>query len=146
MRTGLVSVAAVLLLAACGSAGGSGGGSSADPETLIGSSYAVTSITVDGSQREVLGPVAISFTADSISVATPCNGMSGPVTFSATNITVGDLAQTMMACEPALMDQDQLLAEVLATGPAWTVSDGKLTLTSGSTVVIADSAADGQSP
>ncbi len=145
MRTGLVSFAAVLLLAACGGSG-SGSGPSADPETLIGSSYAVTAITVDGTEREVLGPITFSFTADSISVATPCNGMSGPVTYSPTNITVGDLAQTMMACEPALMDQDQFLAEVLATGPAWTVVDGKLTLTSGSTVITAESAADGQSP
>lgn len=126
-------VGAALTLAACG------GGSSAtsDPQSLTDTSYAVTTITVDGAERDVLPPVEITFTADSINVATPCNGMSGPVTYSETTLTVGALAQTKMACEPALMEQDQVIADALAANPTWQVADGALTLTGAGTVIVA---------
>ena len=130
-----VLAAAALSLAACGGGGSSAGG---DPQSLVDTAYAVTTITVDGADREVLGPVEIVFTADTISVATPCNGMSGPVTYSESTLTVGALASTKMACEPALMEQDQLLADALASNPTWQVSGETLTLTGGGTVIRGD--------
>jgi heat shock protein HslJ len=132
--TGLAGIA--LALAACG------GGSSAtsEPQSLADTSYSVTTITVDGIDREVLPPVEIVFTADSVNVATPCNGMSGPVTYSETTLTVGALAQTKMACEPALMEQDQVIADALAANPTWQIADGELTLSGGSTVIVAGAA------
>lgn len=128
--TGLVATA--LALTACGGGGASSGG---DPQSLIDTAYNITSITVDGAEREVLGPVEIAFTADNISVATPCNGMSGPVTYSETTLTAGPLAQTMKACEPALMEQDQVIADALAASPTWSLSGETLTLTGGGTVL-----------
>ena len=86
----------------------------------------------------MLGPVEIAFTADSISVMTPCNGMSGPVTYSESTLTVGALAQTKMACEPALMEQDQVIADALAANPTWQVSGEQLTLTGGGTTIVGD--------
>lgn len=130
----------LVVLAACG--GASGG----DPETLIDGSYVVTSIQVGDPQRQVLGPVTISFTAESIAVDTPCNDMGGPVSYSSTELTVGPLASTEMACEAPLMEQDQLLADVLSGNPSWQVADGLLTLTSGAYVIVADSTADGVVP
>lgn len=131
----LVSALAVtgLALGACGGGGSSAGG---DPQSLIDTAYNVTTITVDGTDREVLGPVEIAFTADSISVATPCNGMSGQVTYSATTLTAGPLAQTMMACEQPLMDQDKVIADALAATPTWSLSGETLTLTGGGTVIV----------
>lgn len=128
-----------LILTACG------GGSSAtsEPQSLADTAYAVTTITVDGADRDVLAPVEIAFTADSISVATPCNGMSGPVTYSETTLTVGALAQTKMACEPALMEQDQIIADALAANPTWQVTDGALTLTGAGTVIVAEPSSAG---
>lgn len=130
---GIALAATALALTACGGGGSSAGG---DPQSLIDTAYTVTTITVDGTDREVLGPVEIAFTSDSISVATPCNGMSGPVTYSETTLTVGPLAQTMMACEPALMEQDQVIAEALAATPTWSLAGEKLTLTGGGTVIV----------
>ena len=130
---GTALAAATLALTACGGGGATAGG---DPQSLVDTAYAVTTITVDGVDREVLGPVEIAFTADSISVATPCNGLSGPVTYSATALTVGSLAQTKMACEQALMDQDQVIADALAANPTWLLADGQLTLTGGGTVIV----------
>ena len=128
---GTALAVAALALTACG--GGSSSGS--DPQSLVDTAYAVTTIAVDGADREVFGPVEIAFTADSISVATPCNGMSGPVTYSETTLTVGALAATKMACEPALMEQDQVIADALAANPAWQLSGETLTLTGGGTVM-----------
>jgi heat shock protein HslJ len=125
-----------LALTACGGGSSAGG----DPQTLIGTSYAVTAITIDGADQEVIAPVEITFAADSISVETPCNGMSGPVTYADTTLTVGALAATKMACEPALMEQDQVVADALAANPTWQVTGGQLTLTGGSTVITADAA------
>lgn len=129
---GSALAATALALSACGGGGSSAGG---DPQSLIDTAYGVTTITVDGADRGVLGPVEIAFTADTFSVATPCNGMSGPVTYSATTLTVGALAQTKMACEPALMEQDQVIADALAANPTWQLSGETLTLTGGGTVV-----------
>ena len=126
---------APLSLAACGGGGSSAGG---DPQSLVDTAYAVTTLTVDGADREVLGPVEIAFTADTISVATPCNGMSGPVNYSESTLTVGALAATKMACEPALMEQDQVIANALAANPAWQLSGETLTLTGGGTVIAGD--------
>ena len=136
-RTTLITSALALatstfVLAACGGGSSAGG----DPQSLIDTVYNVTTITVDGTDREVLGPVEIAFTADSISVATPCNGMSGQVTYSETTLTAGPLAQTMMACEPELMEQDQVIADALAANPTWQLSGETLTLTGGGTVIV----------
>lgn len=131
----LVTALAALALTACGGGGSSAGG---DPQSLIDTAYSVTSITVDGTAREVIGPVEITFTADNISVATPCNGMSGSVTYTETTLTTGPLAQTMMACEPALTDQDRVIADALAANPTWQLSGETLTLTGGGTVISGD--------
>ena len=126
-------------LAACGGGSSAGG----DPQALVGTSYIVTEITVDGATREVIDPVEITFDADTVSVATPCNGMSGPVAYSDSTLTVGALASTRMGCEPALMEQDQVIADALAANPTWQLSSGVLTLTGGGTVIVGDSSAAG---
>ncbi len=132
---GTALAVAALTLTACGGGGATAGG---DPQSLVDTAYAVTTITVEGADREVLGPVEIAFTADTISVMTPCNGMSGPVTYSESTLTVGALAQTKMACEPALMDQDQVIAYALAANPTWQLAGEQLTLTGGGTVIGGD--------
>jgi heat shock protein HslJ len=131
---GTVLIASTLALSACGGGSTAGG----DPQSLVDTGYAVTTITVDGTQREVLGPVEIAFTADSISVMTPCNGMSGPVTYSESTLSVGALAQTKMACEPALMEQDQVIADALAANPTWQLAGEQVTITGGGTAIVGD--------
>jgi len=134
MRAVLIGVAATLALSACG------GSTAGDPATLIGSSYVVTSITVDGAEREVLGPVAIAFTADAVGVDTPCNDMGSSIEYAATTLTVGPIVATEMACETPLMEQDSLIADMLAADPTWQAADGTLTLTSGATTITANRA------
>ncbi|MFZ8982272.1 MAG: META domain-containing protein [Candidatus Nanopelagicales bacterium] len=134
---GLIGVA--LTLVACGGgANGSSDSTAVDAKALMETSYIVQSITVDGVEREVITPVAISFTTQGIGVSTPCNPLSGPVTYDGPTLTIGPLASTRMACEPALMEQDQVLADALEGTPEWALADGRLTLTGGSTVIVAE--------
>lgn len=140
MRALTAAAAALMLVSACGAGGGG------DPETLIDGSYVVTGFTVGDPERQVLGIVTISFTADAVAVDTPCNDMGATVEYSPTSLTVGPVVATEMACEAPLMEQDQLIAGVLAGNPSWEVSDGILTLTSGSMAITADSTADGVVP
>jgi len=137
-RTALIGsmlALSAVALAACGGGSSTGG----DPQSLVGTSYAVTTITVDGGTREVIDPVEITFDTGTVSVATPCNDMSGPVTYSDSVLTFGALVSTKMACEPALMEQDQVLADALAANPTWQLASGTLTLTGGGTVIVAES-------
>jgi heat shock protein HslJ len=131
---------ALLVLVACG------GGSSTSPATLQESAYAVTAISVAGSDVEVQQPVVITFRADAVAIDTPCNDMGGSVEYGEGTLTVGPLASTKMGCEPALMEQDQVIAETMAANPTWQLSNGRLTLTGGATVITAESATAGVSP
>jgi heat shock protein HslJ len=136
MRIVTVTLAAALALTACGGGQAESGGQG----QLIDSAFIVTSISVDGVEREVYEPVAISFSPTGIGVATPCNSMNGSVTYVDSTLEVGPLASTKMACEPSLMEQDQLIADALAANPTWAVSYGQLTLTGGGTVIVGDAA------
>lgn len=137
MRILTVTLAAALALTACGGGAQPEGGGQGQ---LIDSAFIVTSISVDGVEREVYEPVAISFSPTGIGVATPCNSMNGSVTYVDSTLEVGPLASTKMGCEPALMEQDQVIADALAANPTWAVSDGQLTLTGGGTVIVGDAA------
>ena len=64
---GTALATAALAVTACGGGGSSAGG---DPQSLIDTAYSVTTLTVGGADREVLGPVEIAFTADTVSVMT----------------------------------------------------------------------------
>ena len=137
MRRIVIALAATALaLTACGGGEADSGGQG----QLIDTAVVVTAITVDGTPRDVYEPVAISFSPTGIGVATPCNSLNGSVTYVDSTLEVGPLASTKMACEPELMEQDQVIADALSANPTWEVSDGQLTRTGGGTVIVADAA------
>lgn len=135
MRLIMLGVSAALALTACG--GQSEGGGQGE---LINTPFIIESITVDGTEREVYPPLVISFSPTGVGVATPCNSMNGEVTYSGSTLEIGPLAATKMACEPALMEQDQVVAEALESNPTYEVVDGRLTLIGGATVIVAEAA------
>jgi heat shock protein HslJ len=135
MRMIMVGVVAALSLTACGGQSESGG-----QGDLIDTPFIIESITVGGTEREVFPPLVISFSPTGVGVATPCNSMNGELTYSGSTLEIGPLASTKMACEPALMEQDQVVAEALESNPTYEVVDGRLTLTGGGTVIFAEAA------
>ena len=128
-----IALTTALALTACG------GGSAAepDPAALYGKEFTVTAMTIGG---QALAPVAgstivITTLEDSISANAGCNTMNGEATYTSSQISVGPIAMTMMACEPALMDQDAVIAAFLEGDPLWALDGQVLTLTSGSDVL-----------
>ena len=113
----LLTAAVVVALTGCG-------GGSAD---LAGNTYVSTA-----SQGHELVPgsaVTLTFTEGRISANAGCNTMNGSATWEGDTLEVtGPLASTMMACEEALMAQDQWLSQFLASSPALSLEGADLTV------------------
>lgn len=62
-------------------------------------------------------PFVFSFSGSRLHVQGGCNQLTGAYQISVAGVlTVGSLASSMMACEPALMQADRALADLLAKG------------------------------
>lgn len=107
-----------------------------DGRTFVATSFEPDGI-VDGSE------ITIEFADGRLSVNGGCNGQGGDYTVDDGQLGVGALMSTMMACDDALMTQDQRLAELLSSSPTIALADDTLTLTGsgdddGSTLVLTE--------
>ena len=103
------------------------GGCGSESVDLAGRSF--TSTEVRGHDLVEGSKVALSFEDGRISANAGCNTMNGAATWDGDTLQVaGPLAMTMMACDEALMDQDQWLSEFLTSSPALAVDAETLTL------------------
>jgi heat shock protein HslJ len=158
----LLAVAA-LTIAACGDdaddvgtsddPGGSGatepatepGGTAEVASPVSGGELVATSITEGGEERPLVAgtELRLVFTpvegeADALpqlGISAGCNQMSASYDLVGDTFTVGQIAQTQMACEPELMDQDAWIAEALTGEVGWSVDGDTVTLTSGDVVI-----------
>jgi heat shock protein HslJ len=133
--TGLV-LGTALVLTSCGTEEGTGTQPAA-PD-LAGKTYVGDAVTVDGSPYDVVpgSMIRLAFDEARISAAAGCNTMSGAATWGDGTLMIdGPLASTEMGCDPALMDQDTWLMEVLTAEPTLAATGDTLTLTSGATVI-----------
>ena len=132
-RTLALLAAGTLVLAACGDDSDSDGGATLPPadtpatvENLSGQTFIATEITgyslVEGSE------LTMSFDGDQLSANAGCNTIAGGYTLDGGEFAGGPFAMTDMACEPALMDQDQWLVDLLSTGPGMTLVGPTLTI------------------
>jgi heat shock protein HslJ len=73
----------------------------------------------DGSApAPVQGTVRLEFSADGrVAAETGCNGVRGPAAVEDSVLVTGPLMSTRMACEPALMDQERWVTEMLSGRP-----------------------------
>jgi heat shock protein HslJ len=108
---------ASLALGACGS-------ESAD---LAGRSF--TSTEVRGHDLVEGSAIALTFEDGRMSANGGCNTLNGAATWDGDTLDVAEpLASTMMACDEALMAQDQWLSEFLTSSPALEVDGDTMTL------------------
>lgn len=124
---------AALTVAACG--GDEDAGTSGDPADLQGKTFVAVTLEQDGSRLPIEGPVGVSFEKRYIDLSTDCNGAGGRVEISENTLEVTNLANTLMGCSDELLAQDDLLYELLNSGPTWTLTGGELELTSNGTVL-----------
>lgn len=125
-----------LALAACGSDSDSPSGSAPTADELAGQTFASTS--VEGYDLVEGSTIELGFETDALGARAGCNSLSGGYTITDGTLEVGAMASTMMACDDALMAQDQWLSEFLTSGPEITLDGGTLTLAgSESTIALA---------
>jgi len=76
--------------------------------------------------------IRLTFTGDQISAAGGCNQLGSTWSLDGDVLVVGEVASTLLACEPAsLMDQDTWVAALLTSDPTITLDGDTLTLTEG---------------
>jgi heat shock protein HslJ len=98
------------------------------------------STDVDGQELVEGTSISFSFEGERISVNAGCNTMNGGYTLAAGTLEAPQLAQTMMACDEALMAQDEWIAGLLAAGAEVTLAGDQLTLVGGDVTVTATAA------
>ena len=98
-----------------------------DIGTLAGPAWVVIN---DGSAPvPVQGTVRLEFPADGrVAAETGCNGVRGPASVEDSVLVTGPLMSTRMACEPALMEQERWVTEMLSSHPRLELSGPYLAL------------------
>jgi heat shock protein HslJ len=129
MRTVLLAVPLLLVLAACGQRAGQSA-----PDPLRGRTFVATAVTENGQPHELAAELSIQFTDDGRLIARAgCNMMQGQVDTSNGKLAIAEFATTDMACDQARMDQDTFVSDVLSKTPSWELAGDRLTITSGGT-------------
>ncbi len=88
----------------------------------------------DGEQA----PIELIFQAERLRVANACNNLSGNYQLKDTTLEIGQMIQTMMACEPALMAREDAIKAYLEQPLAakFDASNSQLTLSNESGTMV----------
>jgi heat shock protein HslJ len=128
----LVGLAAVTFFA-CGDDEDAAGPAAAD---LEGRTFVSTAL--EGRELVAGSTISLSFEEGRVAAQAGCNTLSGGFTIDGDELDVEQLAQTQMACDQPLMDQDTWLAAFLGDDPTITLDGDQLTLAEdGVTVTLA---------
>lgn len=125
LLTVVLASVAVALLGACGSDDGSGAGAATTTEAAAPVTGSITGPewVLDAEQSSIDLPDGAGATlrveGGTVSGVGPCNSYRGSIQVDGSSITIGSLAETLMACEPPLMDaQDAYTAALRAAETA----------------------------
>ena len=128
----LLTISAIAL-AACGSDGDTASGPVPTADDLTGQAFESTS--VEGYDLVEGSTIELGFETDALEARAGCNSLTGGYTITDGTLEVGAMASTMMACDDALMEQDQWLSDFLTSGPDIALDGDTLTLTGSETTV-----------
>lgn len=112
-------------------------------EQLDGRTFVAQQLSQDGTPRPLApgSTMTVGFADGRLSASAGCNTMSGPFAIEGTTLVAGALAMTEMACDPALMAQDQWLSRLLSSKPTVSIEGVSLTLAGGgATALLVDRA------
>ena len=104
-RTIGLLLALILILTACGTEEPSRANDPGD-SLAIDVAWVLIAATVDGTSLSLDDQYRVTMTIDgsTINGRAACNSYGGAVSIDGGTFSVGDIAQTQMACEPAVMD------------------------------------------
>jgi heat shock protein HslJ len=122
----------IFLLVACGPFGGS------SEEELVGQVWTLTALMGEPPLR--MTTITAEFGADGrVGGSSGCNTYSGPYEVNGSKLSFGQpMASTMMACEPAVMAQEQAYMRALRAVAGYEIKDGTLTLYDAVKTAVAD--------
>jgi heat shock protein HslJ len=122
----------ILLLVACGPSGGS------SEKELVGQVWTLTALM--GEPPLPVTTITTEFGADGrVSGSSGCNTYFGPYEAGGNKVSFGQpMASTMMACEPAVMAQEQAYMKALGAVASYEIRDGKLTLCDADKTAVAE--------
>ena len=132
----LLILASLVFLSGCASSGGKGG-------ELTGIYWQLTSLN-DAAPIEGTG-LSARFLDGRVSGSAGCNRYNGTYTVNGSQIEFGEaMASTMMACDEAVMQQEQAYFKALAEAKSFTATAEKLTLMDSGGKVLAEYSAVSQ--
>jgi heat shock protein HslJ len=85
-------------------------------------------VSIDGQPPLAGTEPTITFEAGQVSGTTGCNSFFGSYQVNGSNISVGVLGSTAMACEPPLSEQEARIIERVGAAEAIELADGELQL------------------
>lgn len=130
-----IIVGSALIAAACSS---SAAVVATEPKLPVGKSFVATSVVAGGKDRPLVAgtKLIVTFGPKDVGLSAGCNDVGWPDRLDHGNLVVeGAPKTTLIACKPALRDQDAWLTAFINGGPAISVSGKTLTLRSATTVI-----------
>ena len=70
--------------------------------------------------------VTLEFEAGQIAGSSGCNSYFAPYEVEGSNLTIGQIGSTLMACEPAVMEQEAQVLAALQSAATYQIADGSL--------------------
>jgi heat shock protein HslJ len=113
----------------------------AGPDSLADQSFASTLVTVSGEARPLASkqPIEVGFPRRkgemSITWDAGCNSFGARLQVRQPRLLIDRIAGTEMLCDPALMDQEELIVEFFDSDPAWKLSGVRLSLSNDNTEI-----------
>ena len=113
-------------------------------DDLEGRTWVAEEIAIEGSLTPLVANTVVTaaFEDGSVSGIASCNNYFGGYEVDGDAITFGALGSTLMACEPAVMDQEQAYLAALAEADRFSVDGSTMTLYSGDTALVEYAEAD----
>ncbi|MGB0114755.1 MAG: META domain-containing protein [Ilumatobacteraceae bacterium] len=118
-----------LMLAACGSDDGDTSGNVPTAADLDGRRFVSTE--VEGHELVADTVIQLGFDDGTLGATAGCNSLGGDYSVDDGDLVVGEMFQTMMGCDEALMEQDTWLNEFLTDAPSIGLDEDILTLQGG---------------
>ena len=134
------AILTAVLLAACGRAAGPTGRPGPTPPAA--SSPTLPAASLDGTSWRLVAfesagasappaagtQITLEFDQGKIGGTSGCNSYGGGYTSVGSSITIGEMQQTLMGCEPAVMSQEEQYSAALRGATAFAIAGDQLTI------------------
>ena len=133
--TAIIGAMAVILLNACGTSAGATGTvpapSASAPSALAGTHWVLTSFKQGGVEQPPLAgtQLTLQFDNGTVSGKAGCNSFGGTYVVTGQTLTISDLNQTLMACDPPIGQQEERYTTALLKAQSFVLQGQTLTIT-----------------